>query len=97
MAFATADELKGATLFDGDSRHYGNQSYENYVPPNLAPRPADWPEMEPRPLSWRQLPPPPPDPIVDLLRWSIRRPGLALILLYLAWLGFWAFYALQSL
>lgn len=97
MALASVEDLwQRSRRSDDDLRPYGNHGYQNYVPPNLAPRPFEQIGLRSRRPSWKEAPPPPPDPAIELLRWSIRRPGLAIILGYALWLALWSLYALQS-
>jgi hypothetical protein len=72
--------------------------YQNYVPPNLAPRAVDaGAGRRPLPVSWQGAPPPPPDPIGVLFRYLIQRPGIAFVLAYSVWLVMWSLYAMQAL
>lgn len=97
MALASVDGLwERSRRSEGDTGPYGNLAYQNYVSPNLAPRPVEQTGVRPQRAQWKEAPPPPPDPMTELLRWSIRRPALAMIIAYAGWLTFWSLYAIRS-
>jgi hypothetical protein len=96
MASTSVERWEPTRGSEDDNRPYRNFGNQNYVAPNLAPRAFEPYGVQPQRRTWKQAPPPPPDRVTELLRWSLRRPGLAMILAYASWLVFWSLYALGS-
>lgn len=101
MALASVEATTEHARRAWNPQHSVHAEYDqqNYVVPNLAPRPFEVGDVN-RPQqqqAWRTAPAPPPDPALVVLRWMKQRPALVLMFAYAMWLGFWSLYALRAL